>query len=279
MVDFSVHAQGFGKVHGPNRHDHEFLDINVVIGMGTAIKDIHHRNRQFLGVDTAQVLVQGKAGVFGGCLGAGKADAQDGIGTKFAFIFGSIKAQERLVNLDLTRRFKANEGIADDVVDVIHSLQDAFTEVTVLIPVTQFHGFMNTCGSTARNSSAADDAVIKEDFHFNGGVAAGIQDFSCTDIFNKSHCYAPLLFAGISQDFYKQAVSCHGFRFFKAHEGKEGRRDVRQSAIHDGRSRLGSNDQERNRVCRMGRHGHVAYRVLHFFQVAMVCRNADGTAF
>lgn len=196
MVDFSVHAQGFGKVHGPNRHDHEFLDINVVIGMGTAIKDIHHRNRQFLGVDTAQVLVQGKAGVFGGCLGAGKADAQDGIGTKFAFIFGSIKAQERLVNLDLTRRFKANEGIADDVVDVIHSLQDAFTEVTVLIPVTQFHGFMNTCGSTARNSSAADDAVIKEDFHFNGGVAAGIQDFSCTDIFNKSHCYAPLLLLG-----------------------------------------------------------------------------------
>ena len=201
MVDFGIHAQGFGKVYGPNRHDHEFLDIDVVIGMSTAIEDVHHRNRQFLSVDTAQILVQGQTGIFSGCFGAGKADAQDGIGTKFAFIFGSIKAQERLVNLDLTGRFKANEGIADDVVDVIHSLQDAFTEVTVLIPVTQFHGFMNACGSTARNSSAADDAVIKEDLHFNGGVAAGIQDFSCADIFNKSHCYAPLLFAGISQDF------------------------------------------------------------------------------
>jgi hypothetical protein len=30
----------------PDRHHHEFLEIDRIVGMGAAVQDIHHRHRQ-----------------------------------------------------------------------------------------------------------------------------------------------------------------------------------------------------------------------------------------
>jgi hypothetical protein len=29
-----------------DRHDHEFLDVDRIVGMGAAVDDVHHRHRQ-----------------------------------------------------------------------------------------------------------------------------------------------------------------------------------------------------------------------------------------
>ena len=42
---FDTPAQGFRKRFGANRHDHEFLEIDIVVGMSAAIEDVHHRRR------------------------------------------------------------------------------------------------------------------------------------------------------------------------------------------------------------------------------------------
>ena len=53
MIYFDGHAQRISKGAGANRHDHEFLDIHVVVGMLATIENVHHGHRQTLGVETA----------------------------------------------------------------------------------------------------------------------------------------------------------------------------------------------------------------------------------
>ncbi len=38
------------KVGGAHRHDHEFLEVDRGVGVGAAVHDVHHRDRQDLGV-------------------------------------------------------------------------------------------------------------------------------------------------------------------------------------------------------------------------------------
>jgi hypothetical protein len=39
-------TQGLGESRSPNRHDHEFLKIDRVVGVDAAVDDVHHRHGQ-----------------------------------------------------------------------------------------------------------------------------------------------------------------------------------------------------------------------------------------
>ena len=60
VVDLRAPAQRLGERGRANRHDHEFLEVNVVVGMHAAVQDVHHRRGQHMRPDAADVLVQGK---------------------------------------------------------------------------------------------------------------------------------------------------------------------------------------------------------------------------
>ena len=74
------------KLLEPQRHDHEFLDVDRVIGMLAAVDDVHHRSRQQTGADAAQVAVQRLLGVMRGRFGHGHRDAQDGVGPQVLLV-------------------------------------------------------------------------------------------------------------------------------------------------------------------------------------------------
>ncbi len=59
MEDFGGHAQGFAKAVGPDRHDHEFLNVDVVVGMGAPVENVEHRQGQFASVGAADILIEG----------------------------------------------------------------------------------------------------------------------------------------------------------------------------------------------------------------------------
>ena len=80
MINFNVHTQAFAEVGSPYRHNHKFLDIHVVVSMLAAVQDVHHRNRQFVGIGAAQILVQGQAHIIGSRFGYRHGYAQNGIG-------------------------------------------------------------------------------------------------------------------------------------------------------------------------------------------------------
>ena len=75
VEDLGAHAQRFFEAFCTGRHDHEFLDVDVVVGVLAAVDDVHHRQGQFLGIGAAQVLVEGQAGVAKGLDDAPALDA------------------------------------------------------------------------------------------------------------------------------------------------------------------------------------------------------------
>jgi len=46
MENFRAIAQGFASVRAPTGEDHELLDIETVVGVRSAVDDVHHRHRQ-----------------------------------------------------------------------------------------------------------------------------------------------------------------------------------------------------------------------------------------
>ena len=55
MKDFCAHAQSVMEMVGANRHDHEFLNIQRVVGMRTTIHDVHHWCWQQMRMDPAEI--------------------------------------------------------------------------------------------------------------------------------------------------------------------------------------------------------------------------------
>ncbi len=53
------HLQRTGKAVCSGGDDHELLDIYVVIGMLTPVKNVHERHRQQVSLKAAQVAVKG----------------------------------------------------------------------------------------------------------------------------------------------------------------------------------------------------------------------------
>ena len=189
LVDFRVDPQGFGEAVSPYGHDHEFLDVHVVVRMGTAVQDVHHGNRQFLGVDPAQILIQRQADGQSRSLGHSQGYPQDGVGTQTALVGGTVQTDHGFVDFHLTGGIQTDDGVGNGVIHIVHSLGDPFASETVLVPIPQFHGFVDPGGSTGRNSRTAYRAVIQQHIHFYRGIAPGIQDFSCAHVFNDWHCF------------------------------------------------------------------------------------------
>ena len=46
VEDLDARAQRFGEARQADRQDHEFLQVDVVVGMRAAVDDVHHRHRQ-----------------------------------------------------------------------------------------------------------------------------------------------------------------------------------------------------------------------------------------
>ena len=57
------------KVGAPAGHDHELLEVDLVVGVGAAVEHVHHRHRQHVRVGAAEVAPQRLAGVGGRRLG------------------------------------------------------------------------------------------------------------------------------------------------------------------------------------------------------------------
>ena len=72
VENLCTHTERFLEAGCACRHDHEFLNINVVVGVGAAVDDVHHRQRQLAGVGSADIFIERLSGFFGCSLGDGQ---------------------------------------------------------------------------------------------------------------------------------------------------------------------------------------------------------------
>ena len=91
VVDLGAPAQALGKARGAHRHDHELLEVDVVVGVHAAVEDVHHRRGQQVGVDAAQVLVQRKTRRLGSGAGNCQRHAQNGVGAEIGLVGGTVR--------------------------------------------------------------------------------------------------------------------------------------------------------------------------------------------
>ena len=187
VVYLGAPAQALGKARGAHRHDHELLEVNVVVGMHATVEDVHHRRGQQMGVNAAQVLIQRQACRLGSGAGNGQRHAQDGVGTELGLVGGTVRGNQRGIDGALVEGVEAHDGVSALVVDVLDGLRDTLTQIAALVAVAQLAGFESTGRSARRHHRATEAAVLEHDLDLDGGVAAAVEYLATVDVQNITH--------------------------------------------------------------------------------------------
>ena len=187
MVDFCVHTQSFAKGFCAYRHNHKFLNVNIVVSVFATVQNVHHGNGQFFSCNTAQVQVQRQANRRSCCSCYCHRNTKNCVCTKSAFIGSTVQTNQQFVNFSLTSSFQANQSFCDDIVNIINCFSYTFTKITVFVTITQFYCFMYASRSTGRNCSTTNSAIFQNNFNFYGRIAAGIKNL--TSIYFGNHCH------------------------------------------------------------------------------------------
>jgi hypothetical protein len=139
VKNFGTVAQRLRKIGCPDRQDHELLDIHTVVGMRTAIDDVHHRNRH--GRVLAQVPEQWLAGRLRRGAGCGQRDCEQCVGTQPPLVLGTVEFDHALVERALVFEILADDGVANLAVDVRNSPGHTLAQVARLVAVAQLDRF------------------------------------------------------------------------------------------------------------------------------------------
>src|SRR5262249_46659024 len=190
-----AHAERLTEGPRSKGHDHELLEVEVVVGVLAAVEDIHERHGQVLGVAAAQVAVQRQLDRHGGRMGYGQGNAQHRVGAELVLVGSAVDLDQGAVDVRLFPRVEAVQGRSDFLVDVPDGLLDAATQVARLVSVPEFQRFVRAGAGTAGDGRPPQGAVGKDDFHFQGGVATAIENLTTQDTFNRHG-----LLAGLAPD-------------------------------------------------------------------------------
>ena len=184
-----------GRAHG---HDHELLEVHVVVRVDAAVQHVHHRHGQGVPVRAAQVLVQRQVRARGRGACDGKRRAQDGVCAQATLVGGAVRRDHRAVHGALVGSLHANQKLADLAVHVRDGIEHALAQVAVLVAVAQLNGLELAGRRTGGNDGAAKRPVLERYLHLDGRVCAGIQHLACVYVLDLAHvglltdCLPPL---------------------------------------------------------------------------------------
>jgi hypothetical protein len=184
VEDLGAAAQGLAERALAHRQDHEFLEVEAVIGMLAAIDDVHHRHRHLHRARTAEIAIERQAGLFGGCLGNRHRHGKHGIGAETRLVFGAVELDQRLIDEGLLLRIEADDRFGNLGIDVLHGLHDALAQIAACITVTQLDGLARSGRRARRHGGTPHDAGFEQYVAFNGGISAGIQNLARNNINN-----------------------------------------------------------------------------------------------
>ena len=182
VKDLGDHADALGERLGADGHHHEFLEVDLVVGVLAAVDDVGHRDGQHAGVGAADVAVQRQAVGRGGRLGGGQADAQDRVGAELPLVGRAVGRDQRAVQPDLVGRIATHGDLGQRRVDVGHRLGHAFAEVARLVAVAELDRLVDSRAGPRGNRRPAERAVGQDHVHFDGRVAAAVEDLATDEL-------------------------------------------------------------------------------------------------
>ena len=192
VEDLGAAAQRLAEALRTDRHDHEFLDVQAVVGVRAAVDDVHHRHRHLHRAHAAEVAVERQAGLLGRRLGHRHRDGQHGVGAEARLVVAAVELDQGLVDEGLLLGIEADDGFGDLGVDVLDGLQHALAEVAAGVAVAQFDGLARAGGGARGHGGAAHDARFEQDVGLDGGIAARVENLAGDDINDCAHCSCSL---------------------------------------------------------------------------------------
>ena len=137
--------------------------------MHATVDDVHHRHRQDVGVDAAQVAVERQVALHGGRLRGGQGDGQDGVGAQTRLVGRPVEVDHGVVHRALVLGVVALEGVVDLGVDELDGLTHALA-APLLAAVAQFDRFVDPRRGARGRHRAAEGAGFEVNFGFHGGI-------------------------------------------------------------------------------------------------------------
>ena len=187
MESFDAPAQSFAERLCAHRHDHELLKVHVVVGMGSAIKDVHHRRGQQTGRETAKISVEFNSQVVSHGARRRHGHGQNRIRAQLALRRRTVEHQHGIVKVALFAGIHAFKFRRNHLVDVLDGLQNALARIAALVAIAQLQRFMLAGGGAAGNRRSPACPALQNDVSFDRGITARIQNFAGQNQLNLSH--------------------------------------------------------------------------------------------
>ena len=186
VVRLRTHPQGLAEARRADRGEHELLEVDVAVGVRTAVQDVEARHRQHVGVGAADVPVERQVRLLGAGLRDRERRAEDRVGTQPGLAVGTVEVDQDTVDVSLVERLEAEEGVGDLALDIAHRGADALATEAVAA-VAQLHRLVRPGAGAARDRGPAPGPAQQLDLHLDGGVAPGVQDLSGVDVDDAAH--------------------------------------------------------------------------------------------
>ncbi len=184
MKDFSTALQRGSEIRDPDRHHHEFLDVDAVVGMRAAVQDVHHRHRQARRPPRGfqKVLIQPLALRVRRRVRRRERNPQQRVRPQHRLVGAAVELDQSRIQRRLVGRIHTRQRVGNTVVDVRNGLAHALPAVTRWIAVAKLDRLALAGGSARRHRGSARDAVFKHDFGLQGRITARIEDFPGMDV-------------------------------------------------------------------------------------------------
>ena len=184
---FRAPAHRLADAPGAHGQDHEFLEIDRIVGVNAAIDDIHLRRRQDAGLGAADIAVERQFRGVGRRLGDRERDAENGVGAEPRLVGRAVELDQGHVDRDLFFRVEAGNGVENFAIDRFHRPEHALAGKAGLVAVAQFDRLMGAGRGARGHGGAAEGAVLEGHIDLDRGIAARVQDFTGDDVDNLSH--------------------------------------------------------------------------------------------
>ena len=132
----------------------------------------------------ARASRQGLYRLLGGSAGARHRHRQQRVGAEARLVLGAVQIDHGTVDEGLVLDVEPDNGFADFGVDMFDGFQHALAEIARLVAVAQFDRLAAAGGCARGHGGTTQHAGLQQHIGFNGGIAAGIENFPGDDINN-----------------------------------------------------------------------------------------------
>jgi hypothetical protein len=172
-------AQRVAEARHSDRHDHEFLDVQAVVGVRAAVDHVHHRHRHLHRTRAAEVAVQRQAGLLRRGLGDRHRHREQRVGAQARLVLGSVQLDQGAVDEALLLGIEAHDGFRNLGVYVLDRLEHALAGITGRVPVAQLERLAAARRGARRHRGPAHDAGFDQHVGLDRRVAPRIEYFPC----------------------------------------------------------------------------------------------------